>query len=137
MNFNRIFFTASTFALSAATLAAVTPEEYYQQGCDFYQKGNMVEARKAFEASAMGGNAMSQVCYANFLKKEGKLKDAVKWYEKAAKQNQEAAQCSLGTCYLYGVGVAQDQEKAIKWLKKAVKNGDLTAEERLKDLGIL
>ena len=74
MKIGRNLFIASAFVLGAASLAAVTPEEYYQQGCDFYAKGNMVEARKAFEASAKGGNAMSQVCFANFLKKEGKLK---------------------------------------------------------------
>ena len=121
MKISRNLFIASAFVLSAASLAAVTPEEYYQQGCDFYQKGNMVEARKAFEASAMGGNAMSQVCFANFLKKEGKLKDAVKWYEKAAMQNDHMGQYFLGEAYFNGIkdAIPQDYKKAADLFTKS------------------
>ena len=121
MKINKNLFIVS--ALMAATLsaAATTPEEYYQQGCDFYAKGNMVEARKAFEASAMGGNAMSQVCFANFLKQEGKLKDAIKWYEKAAMQNDHMGQYFLGEAYFNGIkdAIPQDHKKAADLFAKS------------------
>ena len=126
MNFNRIFFTASAFVLSAAALAAVTPEEYYQQGCDFYAKGNMVEARKAFEASARGGNAMSQVCFANFLKKEGKLKDAIKWLEKAVAEKHPVAMRALGNIYSRQEEF-RDFKKAVKYYQMAVDHGNVEA----------
>ena len=121
MEISRNLFIASTFVLSAATLAAVTPEEYYQQGCDFYKKGKMIEARKAFEASAKGGNAMAQVCFANFLKREGKLKDAVKWFEKAAMQNDHMGQYFLGEAYFNGIKdvILQDHKKAADLFTKS------------------
>jgi len=36
---------------------------------------------------------------------------AVKWYTLAAEQGNADAQNSLGLCYLYGIGVAQDSEE--------------------------
>ena len=34
---------------------------------------------------------------------------------------------TLGDFYLYGVGVEQDEEKAIEWYNRAAEQGDLEA----------
>ena len=47
--------------------------------------------------------------------------EAVKWYRKAAEQNNPLAQNSLGSCYLNGTGVPKDETEAVKWYRKAAE----------------
>ena len=54
--------------------------------------------------------------------------EAVKWYRKAAEQNDAEAQCSLGICYATGRCVAQDEVEAVKWWRKAAEQNDATAQ---------
>ena len=57
--------------------------------------------------------------------------EAGKWLSKAAEQNDAAAQCSLGSCYQYGHGVAQDYVEAVKWFRKAAEQNDAEAQYSL------
>ena len=41
--------------------------------------------------------------------------EAVKWYRRAAEQNDAMAQSNLGGCYAKGQGVAKDEMEAVKW----------------------
>ena len=43
------------------------------------------------------------------------------------------AQYSLGDCYYYGWGVAEDEEEAVKWYRKAAEQGYAGAQN---DLGL-
>jgi TPR repeat protein len=45
--------------------------------------------------------------------------EAVKWYRKAAEQNNADAQCNLGLCYGKGEGVTKDYVEAYKWFDLA------------------
>ena len=47
--------------------------------------------------------------------------EAVKWYRKAAEQNDADAQNNLGVCYANGQGVAKDEVEAVKWYRKAAE----------------
>ena len=47
--------------------------------------------------------------------------EAVKWFRKAAEQNDAAAQYNLGVCFYNGDGVAKDQAEAVKWYRKAAE----------------
>lgn len=47
--------------------------------------------------------------------------EAVKWYRKAADQNNPDAQIRLATCYNAGLGVAQDFAEGTKWYRKAAE----------------
>jgi hypothetical protein len=47
--------------------------------------------------------------------------EAVKWFRKAAEQNDAIAQCDLGICYYNGQGVAKDEVEAMKWCRKAAE----------------
>ncbi len=48
---------------------------------------------------------------------------AVKYYYKAAKQGHTDAQCRLGSCYYYGIGIPQDYQQAFYWYRKAADQG--------------
>ncbi len=50
--------------------------------------------------------------------------EAVKWFEKAAKQGHPRATAQMGACYRYGNGVEQNEKKAAEWFKKAATLGD-------------
>ena len=66
-------------------------------------------------------NSIWAVCYDNG---QGVAKDdaeAVKWYRKAAEQNDAWAQFNLGYCYANGQGVAKDKVEAVKWYRKAAE----------------
>jgi len=54
--------------------------------------------------------------------------------EKAEAGDVEA-QCHLGICYLYGVGVAKDENQASMWYSRAADKGDKNAKEALKKFG--
>jgi TPR repeat protein len=50
--------------------------------------------------------------------------EAVKWYRKAAEQNDDDAQYNLGVCYAKGQGIAKDYVEGYKWLLLAAAQGD-------------
>lgn len=47
----------------------------------------------------------------------------MKWYRKAAEQNDADAQYNLAICYARGDGVAEDWAEAYKWLSLAARQG--------------
>lgn len=51
--------------------------------------------------------------------------------KKAAEQGNAKAQYTLALCYAEGVGVAQDPVEAVKWYRKAAKQGHEMAIEML------
>ena len=54
---------------------------------------------------------------------------------KKAEAGDVEAQCHLAICYLYGVGVAKDENQASMWYSRAADQGDENAKEALKKLG--
>ena len=57
--------------------------------------------------------------------------EAVKWYRKAAEQNDAEAQNNLGLCYANGQGVAKDEVEAVKWYRKAAEQNYAEAQYNL------
>jgi hypothetical protein len=53
---------------------------------------------------------------------------AVKWFRKAADQEDAMAQNLIGRAYLEGTGVSKDANEAIKWFKKAADRGNANAQ---------
>lgn len=45
--------------------------------------------------------------------------EAIKWYKKAAKKNEDYAEYRLGYMYKYGIGTPKNNKKAFMWLTKA------------------
>jgi len=62
---------------------------------------------------------------------EKDFEKATYWYNKAAENGNEFAQCNLGKCYNSGIGVEKDLEKAIYWFNKSAENGNNIAQYNL------
>ena len=65
------------------------------------------------------------------------VREAAKWYRKAAEHGDADAQFSLGRIYLFGKGVSADKQEAVTWFRKAAEQGHKLATEKLKQLGKL
>src|ERR1041385_5454315 len=87
------------------------------------------------KAKAEAGDPESQAELGlRFSRGTGVAKDqveAVKWYRKAAVQNDATAQYSLGFCYTNGEGVAKDHAEAAKWYRKAAEQNLAAAQYNL------
>ena len=90
----------------------------------------------ALQARAEAGNAQSQYELGMaFL--SGKLggsnvnAKAVKWFRKAAEQNQTEAQIYLGICYAAGLGVTKDEAESIHWWRQAAERNNPKAQSIL------
>jgi len=57
--------------------------------------------------------------------------EAVKWFRRAAEQNDAAAQYNLGNCYRDGKGVEKDAVEAVKWYRKAAERNHAEAQFNL------
>src|ERR1035437_3003427 len=57
--------------------------------------------------------------------------EAVKWFRKAAEQNNPWSEQHLGTFYYSGRGVAKNEVEAVKWLRKAAEHNLALAQCKL------
>jgi hypothetical protein len=57
--------------------------------------------------------------------------EAVKWFRKAAEQNDPDAQFSLGAVYASGEGVVKDESVAVNWFRKAAEQNHASAQFNL------
>ena len=57
--------------------------------------------------------------------------EALKWFRKAAAQNQDSAQYALGLMYQNGRGVGRDEKEAMRWFHKAAGNGHAASQFEL------
>src|SRR5882672_6294644 len=57
--------------------------------------------------------------------------EAVKWFRKAAEQNDARAQAALGVRYAKGQGVAKNKAEAVKWYRKAAEQNVADAQYNL------
>ncbi len=85
----------------------------------------------ALKQKAEEGDASSEFLY-GVLSESGwgvpqSFQVAKENYQKAAYQNNSAAQCALGQLYMHGRGTTQDYGQAHYWLDKADKAGDPNA----------
>lgn len=58
---------------------------------------------------------------------------AIEIYIKLAKAGSPRAMYNLGMCYFDGIGTEKSEEKGLKWIEAAAKNGDPRAENKLGD----
>ena len=77
------------------------------------------------------GNPEAQYYLGLHYEKEKDMAEAVKWYRKAAVQEDLDAQYKLGLCYENGDGVDQNSEEAVKWYQKAAEHGIVEAQYKL------
>ena len=98
----------------------------------FAQTANIVTLTlKAKSGEAEAQNALGEAYYDGKGVTEN-LTEAVKWFTKAAEQENAKAQYNLGICYYYGYGVQyKDYGEAVKWYTKAAEQGYAEAQNSL------
>jgi TPR repeat protein/GTP-binding protein EngB required for normal cell division len=83
--------------------------------------GNDDTANYWLKKLAEQGLSEAQNAYADKLSNAERYKEAVQWYERAAKQGYAPAQAHLVENYIYGVGVETDYNIARQWCDKAAE----------------
>lgn len=106
------------------------------QQTNFMSSATNNETIADLRAKAEGGDAQAQnlLACAFYFGDLGLAKDpveAVKWFRKAAEQNDASAQFNLGVCYKQGHGVAIDFVEAVKWYRKAADQNNDNAQSNL------
>lgn len=98
----------------------------------FAQTANIVTLTlKAKSGEAEAQNALGEAYYDGKGVTEN-LTEAVKWFTKAAEQENAKAEYNLGNCYYYGNGVQyRDRGEAVKWYTKAAEQGYTEAQNDL------
>lgn len=98
----------------------------------FAQTTNIVTLMlKAKSGEAEEQNALGEAYYDGKGVTEN-LTEAVKWFTKAAEQENAKAEYNLGNCYYYGYGVQyKDYGEAVKWYTKAAEQGYADAQNQL------
>lgn len=98
----------------------------------FAQTTNIVTLTlKAKSGEAEAQNALGEAYYDGKGVTEN-LTEAVKWFTRAAEQENAKAEYNLGNCYYYGNGVQyRDREEAVKWYTKAAEHGNADAQNDL------
>ncbi len=74
---------------------------------------------------------LSGACYALGQGIDKNEAEAVKWYRKAAEQENVSAQFFLASCYAEGHGVVKNATSAVMWYQKAAEQGHPEAESYL------
>jgi TPR repeat protein len=101
----------------------------FDQAVKDYNSGSYIKALNSFYALAKQGDATAQfnvgMIYANGKGVKNDLSEAMRWYEKAAKQESGAAQYNLAQIYYLKGKEAEPHayEKAKYWYEKAIGNG--------------
>ena len=90
-------------------------DSIYYMGVIEFKEGNIEKAREYFKESAIKENrSEAQIGYADKLKEEGSIEEAVKWYKKAAEQKEAEALIKLCSYYLD----KRDIEKANEMVRR-------------------
>ena len=90
-------------------------DSIYYMGVIEFEEGNLEKAREYFKESAIKENrAEAQIGYADKLKEEENIEEAVKWYKKAAEQKEAEALIKLCSYYLD----KRDIEKANEMVRR-------------------
>lgn len=92
------------------------------------------KAEMWFRRSAEAGNDYSQYALGKLLQGQGKISEAIEWYEKAGNQY---AHYRLGKLYLTGKGVPRDVERAIRDLTISAESGNQYAQYALGKLYLM
>ena len=76
-------------------------------------------------------DAQAQLALANRFFEINDMKNAIRWYRQAAKNNVAEAQYKLAIILYRGIGVPQNKTSALSWFRKAAKQGMVLAQYNL------
>ena len=95
------------------------------------------KAEMWFQRAAGGGHCEAQYALAKFLHQQGRIAEAIPWYEQAAEGENPFAGYQLGKLYLSGEDVPKDVTKAVKYLTDAAEQDCAQAQYLLGKLCLL
>lgn len=112
-------------------------ERSLREGTKAFDEHRFEDAFNLLQYSASNGVSEAQyllgMCYYNGDGIKRDIYEAVKWFRKAAEQENSEAQFKIGMCYLEGMGVNQREEEALYWLQKSGEQGNSEAQIKLGD----
>jgi uncharacterized protein len=111
-----------------STNASHTETQGRASGCDSQDIAQLVRSGHAFAHTQSGAES------ALVLAPGKTIQEARKWFEKAARKGDAAAEVNLALLYINGWGVAQNYGTALYWLDSAASQGNPRAHS---NLGIL
>lgn len=118
-----------------AVILEPTPEENFNQGCDYLDKHDYASAVDCFRSAADEDYAFAQyalgLCYDNGWGVSIDYETAANWYIRSAYNDCAPAQYELGAYYEKGLGVERSSTLAVYWYKKAAAANDTNAIFRL------
>ncbi|QJR10086.1 hypothetical protein DSM104443_01137 [Usitatibacter rugosus] len=107
----------------------------FNEGKTAFEKGDFETALARFRPLAEGGYAPAENGLGLMYQLgSGVAKDeaeALKWYRRAAAQDDPQAEFNLGLAYEKGHGVAKDEGEAVAWYRKAAQRGHGEAQNSL------
>lgn len=107
----------------------------FKTGGDAYKMGDYETAAKEFLPLAEGKDHRAMYAlgsmYAAGHGVPMDLKEALRWFRKAASYERPDAQYKLGLMYDKGLGLTQDYRKALVWYGKSAKNGYALAQYKI------
>ena len=92
------------------------------------------QAKEDLEELQKAEKAKSLYALANKYNNENRITDAFNCYKMSAELDNAEAQNMTGMCYYEGIGVGKNEKEAIKWYKKAAKQGLAVAQYNLAHL---
>ena len=107
----------------------------FNDGVAAYERNDYVTALREFLPLARQGNPLAQfnvgLIYQHGLGVKPDLAEAIKWYERAAENDDAQAQRVIGDMYIEGVWGNADYATAAQWYKLAAEFGDAEAQRKL------
>ena len=108
----------------------------YKMGLQ-YLKGDGVEkdvvkATELFRQAAGQGNADAQYQLGAIYGSLQDWNESAKWYQAAAEQGHAKAKLGLGFCYIFGLGVAKNEDKGTQLINEAKQDPQL--QDQIQDL---
>jgi TPR repeat protein len=99
----------------------------YQAGMRAYQRGDYARALAQFRPLAERGKPQAQTVLATMYERglgvDRNIRAAIRWYSRAAAQNDTEAMYGLGRIYAQGRVVPRDMPLALKWYERAALGG--------------
>jgi len=126
-------------ALFSSALCLAAEKNFMERGIVLYNANQYEQARAMWEQGEKAGDLDCVMALGTYIYSAGRAAPqsdhmAFAQYMKAAQANHAEGMSVVGTCYLYGAGVARDAGKGIEWLTKAANAGYTTASAELGDL---
>ena len=90
-----------------------------------------LEAERWYRKAIAAGSPESEFYLATLFSARFEPESALEWFEKSAGHGYTPAIYHLGRMYLYGAGVALDEEKAYRYFKEAASAGHLFARRNI------